>query len=62
MGGMVVAGIIAFLIAVVVVSGCKSRLKTWMKNKKAAIMKKKSSYNAEINAIHLTFIESSIAF
>jgi len=45
MAGMLLAGIVAFLIAVIIVSGCKSRLKNWMKKKKEGIMKKKSSYN-----------------
>ena len=62
MAGALVAGIFAFLLAVVIVSGCKSRLKKWMLQKKAGIIKKKSSYNGQINTIHLTFLESSIAF
>ena len=45
MAGALIAGIIAFLIAVVIVSGCKSRLKGWMIKKKKGIIKKKSSYN-----------------
>tara|TARA_B110000285_G_C15048769_1_gene575833 strand:- start:205 stop:543 length:339 start_codon:yes stop_codon:yes gene_type:complete len=58
----IIAGAVGLVVMIILFFGCKSRIKKYIKGKLDGIKKKWNSLNKQIEAIHLTYLESTISF